>query len=668
MNRAYKKAVSALLAIGILLSMAPVGMAEGEDRFFLVPVNTGLDLHVGEFLLHEDELYISTDTLEAIGKDAELEYSELVIGGPDRLITRSDGERKDIAVYLYEDKGHFIDAEDGKTYIPYLFAMQELCISTYMGGGNLLIAQPAKQVKYLQNRLSSIRGNDNYGMSSLRDQEILFMNANDLSRFGYLIFNGGKNLQYVSTLLGVTSIECYRKAFREILLPTDLSDHQFHMQSIEVAETLSKADGFLDDILTDEILKKMDSNETLKELLTGNTEGIPETIGAYHGDLIGVFDTVIGTGLNLLQPEDILAHGIFIDNIDKVEEDVVSGLNTLYDNTDVMFEAQLRAGLAAELNEFESGSYAAAVLSEIVEGTAYVGDELLFTTEEWLLKYFGKNTPDARLSNAVAHAGATAISVAGDLLFDTQDKIDATLMVTTNLNISEAAYDSMGALCSYYWSLEWGSGKGEMLQHLRDMTLVYLKACKNAWRACCLEGENNSAEEINIAAIDEEIRYITSFEERDFTVVKDAMATSELLKTKADKADSTTIINITWDATKGDPDISFYSYGTETTLNEDGTAYVTEAGQTVAGITAAEGSATYMIFGGFGVCEMQVARLQNDMSELGVSIYATTRGEDGTSQHCSPDEYLDYGDTRVWYYGLMIDESGTLMPSREYRN
>ena len=60
-----------------------------------------------------------------------------------------------------------------------------------------------------------------------------------------------------------------------------------------------------------------------------------------------------------------------------------------------------------------------------------------------------------------------------------------------------------------------------------------------------------------------------------------------------------------------------------------------------------------------------MARLQNDMSELGVSIYATT-GEDGTSQHCSPDEYLDYGTTRVWYYGLVIDESGTLMPSYEY--
>ena len=436
---------------------------------------------VGNFILSEDDIYVSEDTLCRIGNVE----SSIVIGVEDVAYSVVRGGLET----------HFSDTEllyrEDAVYFPFIKTLSELCLGTaFYEEERVLEVQQCADLSKLEPFLTTIYKNPYYNMSGWQNQAFFYEGAylsaiatDVLKNFNFISYNDPFNLYLAQK-------EQYQQAFWSILIPVKEDDFIFFIEETnEIVEKIAKYKGIAD---------------VVSEAIDGEKES------GFLGDC-GKAIGIVGDVFDYMQLEEIMELYSYVRSMGEMDESYMRGLElVLNSDTSSMNIFMKQKGLyALSLYQKETPVWEA-TLRTVFEGA--VED----VEDKALEKLLGK----------ICSLACDITNATVDSLLGTQDQVDATIQAHHILEIQKNCASYFQYHRQDVFTSDW-EDEVAALQDLHDVMALYLRAGVAAYRALAIDEELEETADSMASQINADLETLAEYQEKDFSVVKDAKDSSE---------------------------------------------------------------------------------------------------------------------------------------------
>ncbi len=526
MGKSLKKAMRNLMIFIIFVGLAfssvlpvqatqPLGENDNVFRVKMYSATAGGEFE-GTFFKKDNALYVSGDTL------MNMVQMNRFTDGEGMVVSFARIDAPDIK-FMVSDENCFVF--DGVSYYSFMDAVCSLCINVeYDYERELVRVLTAKNVWDITASLEQIYNNKTYNMFYWQNAK--FLDA-DISRIEAQITDIGRHLYALpasvySYMSGDADMESYRGALWKIMVPmidvdstelTCFNEEMKFIQGIEGGE-------YIGDALKD------------KSGFWGMFGETWEGAGKITG--------VLGDLNTLMQVEDSLEVIKFYYSIENMDASIVNGVK-LIGVTGMSENSELEEAFDTTLDIVNNQEPLPVKIAEEA-GDGVV--ELLFGSIE------------NGMNSSVAEFGVNVVDNLGEKIFpiwflDYNAKhVDGVIEATSNLHIQDAAKRSYHYYKSLYEATENIQKKSDALQNMKDVTLIYLLAGHNAWKAFEFDEDLAVSSAASVEEIIEHISYLLSYDLTDFEVYERALDAKHAIMAKyAGRA--RTYYFFQWDEAKG---------------------------------------------------------------------------------------------------------------------
>lgn len=461
-NNIMKRMAVCLLA-GFMCLTAPlhtlsVYASDSVETFQIYIYSDTAEMEVGDFLIKNDEVYISEWTMkDFLGEQWIMPpEGEAIVFRREKVPTYISDDRRNVSlteedIYVSYTEDEVVVIDD-VIYVPFVETMNDLYLNCSMATDPyVLFVSGSPNLETLVLELPEILHKDLYQMSYWQNSFTFGITLEHAYALDIL-----KNFKYAEYFSGSARQNQYKAAFLEILFPQDESD-------IKWMKTINSAADKADDLV--ELLK------TAADLNSSSYTGM-------LGDVIKFADYT-DTFFDLT--ETASAAYLYTDSlgIRQSEKNVIRGVEYILNDVKDQDANVVIGGRDALLTYDANGSFLDVLMTDMANNvTPY--------TEQQLWKLY----PDKKIFDLASQAMNLALG--------TQEQVDIVIKTTTLLEIQKLCKNSFKEA-----SNEWGEGnlieKGKSLQKMHDIVWTYLKAGMQAYRNLA---EKNEFKEDAIYAVE----------------------------------------------------------------------------------------------------------------------------------------------------------------------
>lgn len=539
------------ILVFVLISEIPVSIsyaAEEMNEFQMYVISeVEATPFVGDFLYTNGKVYVELWTLERLGEIETI----LLLDNPTysyRLVRLG---------YLYDVPDADIIKTNDNLYIPFDEAANRLALFVSFDTDNrLLLVQQCADLSELEDLTYAIYSDNLYNIGYWKNS-FWYEGGYEYA----IALDALKNMNFLSHISGDAEMENYKEAIWKAILPS--SEDEMLNFSKETNKTIAIISKY----------KKYADGWT--KLLLGEDSG-------FMGDWGEVF-SAFGKANDYMQTKEILDAIGHAHNLKNIDESYMSGIYTIIDenkgNADAIWHQAMNYIYTLYVTQESTW------LIAIREAGLAAVDDMLNDIEDAVIEFFLHK----QFMTAVK-----VTSVTLDLVFDTQSQVDATIKAHTCLELQ--------GQCAKYKrkhlpavSASWKNIDQDRLDRaykFRNVLALYLRFGETAYKAIALDrdSELSAASAYSIRRINDALIQVMSYEENDFTFVKNNEAVIADLTDYANglSKENSTVGPVT--------DVSESGTGT---LEITWTVIQEDAGLSVE-MTGMYGDETFIVYSGFG--------------------------------------------------------------------
>lgn len=454
----------------ILPSAAVLAEEPSSEERFQVTIVTGTsDPYPGHFLIKDEKLYVDLDTVLNMGEITQSFH----VADEVQLKLEKNGSA---VFYDYEE---LVTPLDGM-YLPFKETMSGLYLNCSMPISHILSVESICSHEMLYEQLVSIIENSAYDMGNLHEDQF-FQFGTQMAE----LLDTVKNLDFFSSVDGSKAYEHYQTAFREILLPQQDDDIRFLNSTENLVKTLHDHAE-----LGEDVLKLFETTSSDFNLFVKGTETL---------STIGDLDSL----LQLYAQSSGLKH---------TEETALSGVEYILNNTSTN-PVLMQAGNDTVQLLNNSTPLWLTVADDFVKTMHDAGEQVIIDT---LL-------PTKKVLDAA--------SKLTDLVFDTQNQVDAMIKAAKLLEIQNVAGTHLELLSTWYQECDDQNEKERCLKDMYDVTWIYLRSGIQAFRAVRIDDDMRAVCDRAITWMNEELDQMMNYSAQDFSLTQNIRDAEEMLKT-----------------------------------------------------------------------------------------------------------------------------------------
>lgn len=571
----------------------------------------------GDFLLSGEKIYIKDNTLEKItGISYEVLENHTVYDGVYRL-----GK-----VNAWIPLSEVIVTENGR-YLSLTRAFAELGLNGSLGDdAKALVVVQLPSVRELEPTLLEIYQNTGYGMTYWRDDYFF-----ELSKSCAVVADMIKNFRYISYQKDVAQKNQYKEAIWNIIIPLDDADYLFYMETSEVSELLADCKEW-----TDKLGKRLGEED-----------------GGFFGDY-GTIIKKLNDVKDKAQIDEIVKVATFIRNMGEAEESCIRGLEIV---------------MGEESNQNENMCWA----GEYVLSTYYQNTPMWYACIEEFAGGMYEDISEDVMKLLVDDFWTDLANGMTNAILGTQEQVDASLIAIANMEIQKECKTCFQSVrLKYNGSMNWNK-RIIHLGDMRDIMVVYLKACREAHKAVGIEDELEASSQSMISSINEDLEKIMQYPRKCFTVYEDAILLQDVLLNCVEQlieqspggnletAEGTATIDITW---KPSAKIELMISGT---MNDGSNIYCenynyyAENGELIATATHADNGIALEVYRTDCVLRFEISNGEEwatkgtHIRNTGLKIHVDASGNVSEDITTGNSDYLVRSYTGLWFMSFQLN-------------